>query len=367
MHPLVIYAHRRPVTQVGFNSDGDLLFTSGKDNGMCVWDAYTGERLGTYEPHKGAVFSFSCTYDSTRLVTGSGDQCIRVFDVVSGTCLAEEMVKGVVRSVEWCTNPNKQNRFVACRDQFVSTPNSVSIWDYDEDSNKLTVNMQITGDNLPGKALQARWGLYDETIITIHDEKSDNNAATSIFIWDAITGDKLQQIEHAHERPITKCQFSADRLLFVTASQDMTAKLWNIRTWQCVKTYSSDRPINDATINPLYRADDDDEEVVEDKRDDGVLVSRRRQHVMLGGGQQARDVTTTSAKQGKFESCLFHMIYENELGKVSGHFGPINTLSWSPDGYTFVSGGEDGYVRVHHMDDDYTNDTSAAKKWGDDL
>ncbi|KAF4719462.1 translation initiation factor eIF3 subunit, partial [Perkinsus olseni] len=103
--------------------------------------------------------------------------------------------------------------------------------------------MQITGDNLPGKALQARWGLYDETIITIHDEKSDNNAATSIFIWDAITGDKLQQIEHAHERPITKCQFSADRLLFVTASQDMTAKLWNIRTWQCVKTYSSDRPI----------------------------------------------------------------------------------------------------------------------------
>lgn len=158
-----------------------------------------------------------------------------------------------------------------------------------------------------------------------------------------------------------------------------SAKLWNMRTWQCIKTYTSDRPINDATINPLYRADDvsDDNNKIESKtttttstvddNDHVDIISRRRQHVMIGGGQQARDVTTTSAKQGKFESCLFHMIYENELGKVSGHFGPINTLSWSPDGYTFVSGGEDGYVRVHHMDDDYTNDKEASKKWGDEL
>ncbi|KAF4663877.1 translation initiation factor eIF3 subunit [Perkinsus chesapeaki] len=202
------------------------------------------------------------------------------------------MVKGVVRCVEWCTNPNKQDRFIACRDQFVSTPNSVSIWQYNDeeqtdDDNKLNIIVQISGDNLPGKALQARWGLYDETIITIHDEKSDKG--DSIFIWNANTGDKIQEIEHAHER----------------------------------------------------------------------------QHVMIGGGQQARDVTTTSAKQGKFEACLHHMIYESELGKVSGHFGPINTLSWSPDGFTFVSGGEDGYVRVHHMDEDYTKD--GGKKWGDDL
>lgn len=30
-----------------------------------------------------------------------------------------------------------------------------------------------------------------------------------------------------------------------------------------------------------------------------------------------------------------------------------NTLAWFRDGAGFVTGGEDGYVRVHHLDKDY--------------
>lgn len=46
-------------------------------------------------------------------------------------------------------------------------------------------------------------------------------------------------------------------------------------------------------------------------------------------------------------------IYEEEIGGVRGHFGPINALGVSPDGRSFTSGGEDGYVRVNHFDADY--------------
>ena len=42
-----------------------------------------------------------------------------------------------------------------------------------------------------------------------------------------------------------------------------------------------------------------------------------------------------------------------ELGRVKGHFGPINTVSFSPDGKQYVSGGEDGFVRLHDLDPDY--------------
>ena len=76
---------------------------------------------------------------------------------------------------------------------------------------------------------------------------------------------------------------------------------------------------------------------------------------ILGGGQEAMNVTVTSAKVGHFEVDFHHLVYEHKLGSVKGHFGPVNTLAFAPDGKSFVSGSEDGYVRLHHFDKEYFN------------
>ena len=36
------------------------------------------------------------------------------------------------------------------------------------------------------------------------------------------------------------------------------------------------------------------------------------------------------------------MIYEEEFGKVKGHFGPVNAIDIHPQGISYASGGEDG-------------------------
>jgi len=64
-------------------------------------------------------------------------------------------------------------------------------------------------------------------------------------------------------------------------------------------------------------------------------------------------VTTTSGKVGKFETCFFHLVYEEEFGSVKGHFGPINALAINPNGRCYASGAEDGYIRLHHFDKSY--------------
>ena len=48
--------------------------------------------------------------------------------------------------------------------------------------------------------------------------------------------------------------------------------------------------------------------------------------MLLGGGQEAMSVTTTSLRQGKFETRFWHKVFEEEVGRVKGHFGPINTF-----------------------------------------
>lgn len=90
--------------------------------------------------------------------------------------------------------------------------------------------------------------------------------------------------------------------MFVTASADYTAKLWDTRTLRHLKTYKCEHPINSASISPI------------------------EEHVILGGGQEAAGVTTTAAQQGKFETHFYHLIYEEEIGRLKGHFGPIHIL-----------------------------------------
>jgi translation initiation factor 3 subunit I len=84
-----------------------------------------------------------------------------------------------------------------------------------------------------------------------------------------------------------------------------------------------------------------------------AAITSKKDFVILGGGQAAMDVTTTSARQGKFEARFYHKIFEDEIGRVKGHFGPLNTIAVHPQGLGYASGGEDGYVRMHTFDKPY--------------
>ena len=44
------------------------------------------------------------------------------------------------------------------------------------------------------------------------------------------------------------------------------------------------------------------------------------------------DVTTTSTRIGKFDARFYHLVFEEECGRIKGHFGPINSVAFHPDG-----------------------------------
>lgn len=101
-------------------------------------------------------------------------------------------------------------------------------------------------------------------------------------------------------------------LLLLSLELCLFQQLHNIFDIQPKYTYKTERPVNSASISPL------------------------KPHVLLGGGQEARDVTTTSARQGKFDSRFFHLYFQEEFGRVKGHFGPINSVAFNPDGKGWV-------------------------------
>lgn len=312
---------------VKFVQDGDLFITSGKDGIINLIRTETGERIGTYDGHQGAVYAIDITMDMETVVSCGADSKVIFFETQTGNIKDEIDHGGIVKFIEWNQEPDNQDRVVTCNDRFksggIALPNRIMIWKFYPHIEKiLTID-----EELPMKATKVKWGPFDETVISIHEEGT-------VIVWDSYDGSKMKLIE-AHNGPCTDLSFTEDRMLMVTTSRDNLCKLWATDSMENVKTYKTDRPLNTASISPLWTNEKDP-----------------KMHIVMGGGQDAKDVTTSGGKGG-FESVLWHMVYEEELGSVKGHFGPMNTISFFRDGRGFVTGGEDGYVRIHHFDQDY--------------
>jgi translation initiation factor 3 subunit I len=85
--PILLKGHERAITCVIYNADGDLVFTAAKDNVPTLWRTDTGERVGTYTGHSGAVWELSCRWDTRYLLSASADATARLWDVQTGESL----------------------------------------------------------------------------------------------------------------------------------------------------------------------------------------------------------------------------------------------------------------------------------------
>lgn len=81
--------------------------------------------------------------------------------------------------------------------------------------------------------------------------------------------------------------------------------------------------------------------------------SKKKLHIIVAGGQSAEEVTTTKTQEGKCESVLIHVVTGEILGLISGHFSPVNSVAFMPDGSGFATGAEEGNVRVYKFDPSY--------------
>jgi len=80
----MLQGHERAITQIKYNREGDLLFSSAKDVTPNVWYSLNGERLGTYNGHTGAVWCIDVDWKTTKFLSGAADNTLRLWDVATG-------------------------------------------------------------------------------------------------------------------------------------------------------------------------------------------------------------------------------------------------------------------------------------------
>jgi len=63
-----------------------MLLAAGNDNAARLWHIESGRSRLTFTGHIGKVFSAKFSPDSTKVVTGSHDRTIKVWDMNRGYC-----------------------------------------------------------------------------------------------------------------------------------------------------------------------------------------------------------------------------------------------------------------------------------------
>ena len=89
--------HTGPVYSAQFSPDGLRVVSGSPDKTVRIWDAVTGECAQTLEGHSDWVFSASFSPDGTKVVSGSDDKTVRIWDAVTGEC--EQTLEGHSRGV----------------------------------------------------------------------------------------------------------------------------------------------------------------------------------------------------------------------------------------------------------------------------
>ncbi len=336
MKPLVLKGHSKPIKDLQFNRDNDLLFSASTDRYITLWSSEYGERIGTYL-HDAAVYTMSIDDESKYLMSGDSTGCVYLWEASTGTLVNKLLMPNVpsIRSV----NFNYKNDLVsiAYGERIQQSNSIIDIYKFNDLLKKEKNVKPIKSIIIPNKdkISKTRWCDLGKVIIAASE-------GGKLYKYEYESGNLLIE-KQIHDKIIMDLDISPKEELILTAGKDGKAKVLDPDSFDVMSELFPQNPvrnINACRFSPLISEEDE---------------KKVKYHAFIAGGQESREVTTTTSKKGGFETLIYDCMFGCELGAILGHFGPVNALAISSDAELLASGSEESSVRVHRINNEEYN------------
>lgn len=192
---------------------GDTRIISGSsDRTVILWDVEKGTPVHVFgEEHTAPISECSVTADNKRLITSSFDKTVKAWDMETGKVLWSVNHEGLVMSCHISSNGKLAVSGVDV-DYAICVIDAVngSRVAYVKDHHKSTVT-------------RCRFDPDNERVCSVSLDRS-------IKLWDTVAQSTTITIHKGHDNIISDCCFSANGRLLCTASWDKTLKSWDVKT-----------------------------------------------------------------------------------------------------------------------------------------
>jgi len=359
MKTVVFSGHSRPIKDIQFNTEDDLLFTGSADRYVTLWSTETSERIGTYY-HDAAITCMYPTKDSKYLISADNFGGIYIWEISTGKRLAkiDDSHLGIMST---CTSLSFGVSDREVLSNFIfrgkgTTHNDFKIFNVDDVLKMMpTITPNSEGISLasfsskkfPHKIVERRTNNKINISRLMNNNKqvlcACENGLVQIIDIDKNEIIKEKQL-HKEGSKILDLHLTEKEELAISSGKDSKSVLFDPENLDIINVFEVDNPIrniNSGKISPLFNPELSEKDQI--------------RHCFIGGGQDSGSVTFTSSKEGGFEILIYDMILGEEVGSISGHFSPINSIAVSNSGRLVVSGGEEATVRVHLLNEEYVN------------
>jgi WD40 repeat protein len=241
-----------------------------------------------FSGHKDVVTSVSYCPDGKRIVSGSNDRTIRVWNADGGNELL--VIRGHDDSVvSVCFSPDGQRIASASADL------TVRIWD------ATTGNVVAVCRGHRTDVKSVRFSPDGKWIIS-------GSQDCTLRLWNAFNGHELATF-HGHREGVTSVAFSPDGKRVVSGSRDKTLRLWDVATGsEIAQVQVNERAVTSVSFSP------DGKKIISGSKDSTVQV--------------------------------FDIAALTQLRCFREHLSEVNSISCSLDGHWIASGSGDGTIRI---------------------
>ncbi|KAH8828723.1 WD40-repeat-containing domain protein [Flagelloscypha sp. PMI_526] len=318
------------VRSVAFSPDGLRVVSGSEDNIVRIWDTQSGRRRNKLIGHQNYVNSVSFSPDGSRIVSGSDDKSVRIWDSQSGCQLNKlDGHQNWVCSVAFSP---ENTRIVSG-----SCDKSVRIWDAHsgQQLNKLKGHQ--------GPVCSVAFSPDGSRIVS---GSNDN----SVRIWDAQSGHQLNKLK-GHQNWVFSVAFSPDGLRIVSGSEDDSVRIWDAHSArQLYKLNGHSDRVYSVAFSP------DGSRIVSGSWDHSVRIwDAQSGHQLTNIGDHQYVVTSVAFSpdgsrivSGSAENNVRIWDAKSglQLSRLKGHQSPVLSVAFSPDGNCIASGSSDKSVRV---------------------
>ncbi len=293
--PMTLRGHEGPVRSVAYSPDGRRIVSGSADGTLRIWNVVSGAVLLVLRGHDDSVGSVSWSHDGNRIVSGSDDRTIHIWDSESGGEVA--ILRGHidrVRSVGW--SPDGTTIVSGSRD------GTVGLWSADLGTFQGVVsraNDQVTSVTFSPNGSRIAVGTWDAVVRLVEVKSSVFGNAFS------------KELEYrGHEDRVRCVAWSPTGDRIASGSRDGTLRICDLGMSELV-VIDANVSIGGLSWSP-----------------DGLLIA--------AGSEDGR-VRVWDAQTGKV------------LLESQNHEGAVSSVAFSPDGCEIASGSRDTTIRLWDM------------------